>query len=68
LNNTEVNSLDLNSVLIIVGGTLVCGGALVLSQAPVVRAALADLHMGKLASEALGGFVRAIGDSIVSRS
>jgi hypothetical protein len=67
-NTMETNvptTLDLDSILIIVGGTLLCASLLTLSQAPRVRSAVGNISQNpeiqKIGREALGSFVRGVG-------
>lgn len=61
-------ALGLDSILVIAGGTLLCAGALVLSQAPKVRGGLEQLarhpEVRKIGSSALHGLVREIGGAL----
>ena len=65
MNTNSTQTLDLDSILVIAGGTLLCAGALVLSQAPRVRSGLEQLarhpEVRRVGSSALHGLVREIG-------
>ena len=68
MDNNNTPALDLDSILVIAGGTLLCAGALVLLQAPKIRKGLEQLahhpEVRKIGSSALHGLVREIGGAL----
>ena len=68
MDTNTTPALDLDSILVIAGGTLLCAGARVLSQAPKVRSGLEQLarhpEVRKIGSSALHGLVREIGGAL----
>ena len=58
-------TLDLDSILVIVGCALLCASLLTLSQAPRVRSSIANLSQNpeiqKIGREVVGSLVRGVG-------
>ena len=65
MESNVFTTLDLDSILVIVGGTLLCASLLTLSQAPRVRSSIGNLskhpEIQKIGREVVGSLVRGVG-------